>query len=168
MKLYLDGVACTGKTSIIKKLKRDGYSVGLLDFYEFRVENGPDCDSFYPSWYSSREKLYDVVDRSPLSPVLYRVIHNKDAEFSSIIPLLKPVDGTILVFTTAPGQEQHVVDAMKARNNGIDVLEVDYVKRQNKIFKEFIQHFNLPSIEVGYKDGIFQPPQIESVVKFLE
>lgn len=149
--VYLDGVACVGKTSLLRQLQQEGYNTGFLDFCEFRAEIGPGHDELYPVWYSQRSHQFAVIDRSPVANILYKVVYDETLLIENVVNTLH-VDGKLIVFLTRPGEESLVVEAMRRRANGIDTLSIAYVKRQNEIFRAFAEHTGATIVEIGFNE----------------
>lgn len=151
-RIFIEGVACVGKTALLKTLKEQGHSVGFLDFCEFRQECGTSRDHEYPNWYKERVGQYSIVDRSPYSSFIYQVVWDPSLVLEELIKDVK-IDGKYIVFLVRPGDEPHVVEAMRRRDNKIDDLSISYVSRQNEVFKEFVRLTGVQSIEVAFNEN---------------
>lgn len=165
--IYIDGVACTGKTTFLKKLKSDGVSVGLLDYFEFLQNNpllGDLTNSMYSAWLANHHQWYDVIDRSLYSNMLYNFIFKlmgaTDDEYDNIVDCLtkflknlRPLNGDkIYILLVREEQFAAVVENMERRNNGIDVLTIDYVKTQNFVFDLFADCLGLKKVYIDVYD----------------
>lgn len=161
MKVVLEGVACLGKTTISTMIAtRTNNKVALVDYAEFHktTENlkltEKIFDSLYIAWYNKNSMTGHLIDRSPVSNVLYGLIFagSTDEEcedaFRGIKALGLIANMKILVFLPKDGTEETVVDKMMYRNNGIDIWSLEYVEAQKRVFSRFAEYFSLKVLEV--------------------
>jgi|WetSurMetagenome_2_1015567.scaffolds.fasta_scaffold13879_3 hypothetical protein len=179
--IALDGVAATTKTTVINKL-RDTYHVHLNDYKDVgdKLRLCPDDKMLNGLVYLlSRSLDYEhlgsrrrhLFDREPCAALLYHLIHNDrpDKEVEALARMVKFYNlnshWRSLILLTLPGQEQLVVNVMIKRANGLDDYTVDYVKRQNRIFKIWVRIMNYPTYVVDHsKDLARQQEEIQNIL----
>lgn len=161
MFITLEGVACTGKTTLLQRLFRPNCRVHLSDYHEMGIAlglQGGCADALiYTSVRASRFQptreeppLVHYFDRSNFASVAYAHIFRPggfspellraDCERLKAAGVMKPWART-LVLLTKPGQEADLVERMARRNNGLDLVTEDYVRRQNEAFRIWAEVF---------------------------
>ncbi len=171
MKIYIDGVACLGKTSFLletqEKYGKD--TVKLTDFYQFQeIIKLPKelVDSGYNCWFRQQtnedESKTLIIDRSTYSNFIYSMIFKnipledgrkylqqlkESSQDSSNETSHEKLD-VILFIVPKPGQEEMVLELMIKRNNGIDVLSLDYISSQINFFKMAAEVLDMPIFEI--------------------
>lgn len=117
------------------------------------------CQQFNEINNKKSDKIM-VFDRSILDSTLYNLIHyemeNRRSEIEDvqwdgimkrieIYKLMKETlnfdNWTMLLVVPSQNSMKQVVENMKTRNNGIDILSLEYVKVQRQIFMEFYDYF---------------------------
>ncbi|AKN80773.1 hypothetical protein [Diatraea saccharalis granulovirus] len=167
----LDGVACTTKTTILKKLHKDNISqfrVHRVDFKEIsdklKLGADPALDSMlfiaYRSTYQVNKNYKNVFDREPVAGLLYRLIFlNSDEKtiekYCTYIKMMKINRGwKSIILLPIDGQEDIVVNMMLLRNNGIDWLDPEYVRRQTKVYKIWARVMNYDVVYIDFTKNI--------------
>lgn len=148
--LFVEGVACIGKSTVVGKFKNSA----ALDYYD-AVKEEPRLRSMYHStlpcdffnlWQLGR--LRDdvtVADRSPFSTAIYKIVNDYNdefmAEFESLLEgnWFRELAVNIRLLIVLPREKHYdsIVDKMKERNNGIDHYAYEYVERQVKAYELF-------------------------------
>lgn len=167
MKVVLEGVACLGKTTVSTMIAtRTDYKVALVDYAEFHNTTKnlklaeKIFDSLYIAWYNKNSMTGHLIDRSPVSNVLYGLIYagSSDEECEDAFRGIKALgildDLNILVFLPKEGTEQTIVDKMIHRNNGIDLWSLEYVKAQKRVFTHFATYFRLQVLEIDITNNM--------------
>nr|ANY57403.1 hypothetical protein PhopGVgp014 [Phthorimaea operculella granulovirus]QBH65849.1 hypothetical protein PhopGVgp014 [Phthorimaea operculella granulovirus]QBH66109.1 hypothetical protein PhopGVgp014 [Phthorimaea operculella granulovirus]QBH66239.1 hypothetical protein PhopGVgp014 [Phthorimaea operculella granulovirus]QBH66369.1 hypothetical protein PhopGVgp014 [Phthorimaea operculella granulovirus] len=178
----LDGVACTTKSSILARLKHDSkYCVHLIDFKmlsdQLCLGVEPAIDSMiylmFRDHYNNvdREKR-NIFDREPASAMLYRLIF-ANCDDTTVYRYCKMVKSMgvyknwrSLILVPRHGQEEIVVQMMKKRNNGIDWMNVEYVKRQKRVFTIWAEVMDYNIVYIDYEKSLDR--QQDMVVKMVE
>jgi DNA 3'-phosphatase len=163
--LALGGVACTTKTSILKKLaKHYGITVHLTDYkelhdtYEFDHRVGSLLYAAHGCMNTAKHTAdYDTVhvfDRHPMEALVYDTM-NKGIDigdtsriFERTVAMGFAEHWRCVVLRAKPGTEKHIVRMMKKRNNGIDRMDQDYVLEQNTRFGVFANVMKADEYEV--------------------
>lgn len=174
MFIALDGVACTTKSTILERLaKTNQYIVHMVDYKEVSDMFGLGEDfvldgiiyTMYRASFTKHETVdgtKHIFDREPGSSLLYRLIFT-DASIEQITKyckLLKRVKETqstkykSIILIPKCGQEHIVVSMMKVRGNGIDWLDVEYVRRQCKVFTIWAHVMKYKIIYVDYTKNL--------------
>ncbi|QLI62370.1 HZV_115 [Dikerogammarus haemobaphes nudivirus] len=194
--LFIDGVACCLKTSLLKKLNSNNFKCGFLDFTE--------CIELYPKFADKAKStvltfIYthlqiaqvkdvdmDFSDRSPITDLWYFIIfelYNKIKEDEktnqrdTIENYRKFIRSKLVDFIALPDDRDNnkmtklqsllythfftqfptlylipkikhipdIVQQMKIRNNGIDLICEDYVLAQILVFSEIIETYQIPN-----------------------
>lgn len=180
--IALDGVAATTKTTVISKL-RHTYKVHCADYKEVSEKlklcaNDRTLNGLVYILFRSMDHEHlksggrHLFDREPCAALLYHLIHNDrpDQEVEALAHLVKRSGlnshWRSLVLLTRPGQEQAVVDVMVKRANGLDDYTVDYVKRQNRVFRVWACVMNYPTYVVDHsRDLDRQQEEIRLVLR---
>ncbi|QOD39978.1 Maph15 [Matsumuraeses phaseoli granulovirus] len=168
----LDGVACTTKSTILSRLDRDyRYNVHLIDYKEISdqlgLRNDPTLDGIIYLMYRDNYKVpknfcRHVFDREPTSALLYRFVqfNSDDATVRKYCTLVKKMGvnkhWTSIILLPRQGQEDIVVELMKKRNNGIDWLNVEYVKRQCRIFTIWADVMDYDVVYIDYNKNLHE------------
>lgn len=153
MKIALEGTACLGKSSCIDTLAEMGFPVIKGDFgdhiKQFNCLKTKKYSSIiqgaYGIFLNTRSQDNHLHDRSPLANIIYDLIHQvleeqqtEEAAYEDlekIMPLLRPMlrDWFVIVLESSETDE-HLLNRMKKRNNGIDVMSLEYVRLQNNFW----------------------------------
>jgi dUTPase len=107
------------------------------------------------------ESTPKIVDRSPLSDFAYEIVHNsmiknkKDVLniIDTCIPSGSPASiwlRTLKIIIVTPTDIETTLKLMKERNNGIDILTRNYVKKQNLVFSAIAQYFHYEHIKITH------------------
>lgn len=173
--IYLDGVACLGKTTILKKLQREGFIVYFNEYFDIYNKYKPTSQtneiiSTMQSFFEI-EKLNDLYvnphgfgfhDRTHLSTIIYRMIFmrmnhvNYGELFKFFIPkMLKFASEHVVIFMLLQKfddmrYQQQLLKKMKDRNNGLDVFSLDYIEAQQKVFEQIYKC--CPNIIATYRN----------------
>lgn len=147
--LFLDGVACLGKTSVLHELCNQGIPVGLFDFHEYYQEFKKKDYDEYRRWlrHGMEQMKAGIFDRTKYSSNLYDIIHNilnGKLKFEDSLDLIAdvPYVPNTLVFLPMNKNYEPILKRMVARNNGLDVLTTDYVEVQTQVFTAYARtHF---------------------------
>lgn len=178
----LDGVACTTKTTIAKRLgQTPGWVAHLDDYKELSDKFQLDAASGGMLFATYRMQVdaahlrdtnnVHLFDRQPMSALVYKLIHEKaDDEtivraFEACARMGQTKNYASLVLVAKEGTERAVVAAMKRRNNGIDVLTEEYVRQQTKVFCMWAHAFDYPLFYVDYSRSL--DDQQASVTDFI-
>nr|ARX71994.1 dutpase-like protein [Erinnyis ello granulovirus] len=148
MKTYICGTACLFKSTIISNLKSQGYKAKVGDYketcdkYSFlknKVDD-PIMSVIYNAYTILNEKEDAVHDRCVIDAIVYDCLFkNVDvADFSVYMERFKLLNedwlkSNYFLFVVA-GDEAKTLERMIKRNNGIDLMTIDYVKKQNMYF----------------------------------
>lgn len=168
MRIALDGVACLGKTSALQIVEKEfNKSVSFVDYHDYLKIIGQETPSgtkrsglitalAYTVFNLLGQRGGEYVDRSPVSSILYQIVFMPEEERDEALAdafdiftcanLLRDIQ--IVCLLPAPGTEKHVVELMRKRGNGIDVLTEEYVRAQTFVFRKFVEHFQLSYFEI--------------------
>lgn len=162
--IFLEGVACIGKTSLLRRLASQ-YTVGFHDYAEYRELTGGDPGKNYTSWHADKTKLIErgFIDRSPYANDLYTLVYDvlnnkckKPDDFDErlrAIPVTKYPNEMTIIFLPANEESYPVmVENMKKRANGIDRLDIEYVRAQTIVFREYAVYNNLFVVYIDFSD----------------
>ncbi|CAK1579814.1 unnamed protein product [Parnassius mnemosyne] len=184
--IALEGLACTFKTTLLKRFAATNkkVTVHLSDFAEVIQELDLQNKKTAPLIYTAARVAemakcsagVHIFDRVAITSVLYTHIFNEDdddARHDSILADCASLKksglmadwGRTLIMLTKPGQEDELVENMRKRGNGLDWLSVEYVRRQNQVFKIFAEQFGLPVYELDLAKS--WTDQQDEIVKFL-
>ncbi|AUV65330.1 NRK1 [Alphabaculovirus myunipunctae] len=163
--IALGGVACTTKTSILKKFsKHYGIKVHLSDYkelhdtYEFDHRVGSLLYAAY-NVMSNAKYLTDyntmhMFDRHPMEALVYESI-NKEMSVEDTRRALQDCVKMgffkyykCVVMRAKPHTEKQIVRMMKKRNNRIDRLDEDYVRQQDERFAVFAEVVSADEYEI--------------------
>ena len=158
--IYLDGIACVGKTSVLRLLHEDGYPVAIGDYFEdgnkypvFANKAGISrIEVAYSLYCCVKINDHTIHDRSPLSSLFYQLVFavmngnmsNKDIEdFCQQLPNeMWSYWGGRRYIILLDEDFSSVLTRMKRRGNGIDILSTNYVQAQKLIFSIVARHLN--------------------------
>lgn len=166
MKYFIDGTCCLFKTSTLLKLKSEGVPVIMGDYYEHSIgeplllnkSKDPVTDLIYQAFVSSHLKEDHVHDRLPFSNICYALIFaviNKEKTMEDVKSYFKLMKGleifpptwrSLILVSSDP---HAVLEQMKVRANGIDVLNINYVKIQDLVFECFAAEFDMPILKIN-------------------
>lgn len=163
--VYLDGVCCLGKTTLLKELEKEGYTVAFTDYCEFKEKFEQFLNignPFYTQWHRIKSLGMQYVDRSPLANLLYACIFaNEPPElFDELLSNLE-VSENIVVMLPMPSSFHRLLEKMIERNNGIDILDISYIQKQYDVFQKFATKFNLKTFVIDYNE------ELDSQFKFV-
>ncbi|AUF81621.1 nicotinamide riboside kinase 1 [Malacosoma neustria nucleopolyhedrovirus] len=175
-KMSLDGVACTTKTTILKRIMEDladsdRIRVHLSDYKEASdilqmnprepVLNGMS----YIIYRLNMGEQYDstkihLCDRQPASAMIYYMIFNNydDEKVIEYFTWMKrnrltEVWKSIILLPKA-GQEKLVKNMMVKRANGVDVCTEKYVSDQRRVFELWAKIMNYPVVEIDFEQPL--------------
>ena len=172
--LYLCGICCVGKSTVLHELSQE-YDIQpeYTDYFELSLQNpefkskhqDPEVQIIYTinQVLKSTISIPKIFDRSPISDLLYSLVFEEKAKleagknkleamlewelFRSTCEKYKTL--YILIDDDDKGAEDDILQKMKNRNNGLDVLDRDYITAQRTIFSTISQH--IPSYEALIK-----------------
>lgn len=136
-KIYLDGVACLGKSTLLEKLRNEKYKVNFCEFYSFNkkievLNVGEESVGFHDRC-SFSSPIYDMIfDR--MNKINYSLKFNQWIEYFR--EFSEKNKWIFLVLKDLEDQYNNVVSMMIERDNGLDIQTKQYVMAQNFIFKE--------------------------------
>ncbi|ANF29753.1 ORF-105 [Catopsilia pomona nucleopolyhedrovirus] len=148
MKIYICGTACLFKSTIISRLHAQGFKTKAGDYkeacnkYSFLSNKAADqvMTTIYNAYVILNEEEGAVHDRSVIDTIVYDCLfRNVPADkFITYIEKFKILNekwlqSNYFIFVVA-GDEAKTLERMIKRNNGIDMLTIDYVKKQNMYF----------------------------------
>lgn len=172
--LVLEGTSGCGKTTILKLLEQNGRIIGYYDYCEDLQTGDSDVvmkSTNYMFLYGLRKlctqlehmKTFPnkqfVYDRSFLASYCYSIIfdsskwvYNVDSGVEELVDFKLPKEillymkklGDIIIFIA--GDPEYTLQLMNKRANGIDILTVDYILRQNIIFTRLADLLGAPKI----------------------
>ena len=174
MFIALDGVACTTKSTILNRLaKTNKYTVHMVDYKEvsdlLNLGEDPVLDGMIYTMYRASFTKHETVDgtkhifdREPASALLYRMIFadsntEQITRYCELLKRVKEAQSTkyeSIILMPKCGQEHIVVGMMTKRGNGIDWLDVEYVRRQCKVFTIWAQVMNYKIMYVDYTKNL--------------
>nr|QGX02317.1 pnk [Mamestra configurata nucleopolyhedrovirus A] len=183
--LALGGVACTTKTTILKKLgKREGITVHFTDYKELHDKYQFDHRVGSLLYAAHRFKDYErlngmncgvhVFDRHPMEALVYETA-NKNISLDDTETIMRQcVDmgfmqhWKCLVIRIKPHTESHIVRMMRKRNNGIDRVDATYVTEQNARFGVFAKVVGADEYDIDCSGNIGeQQGEIERYIMSL-
>lgn len=156
--VFLDGTACCGKSTILRKLHAEGYAVVIGDYYEHCQENAlwrqktqsRHLDLMYNAYTFTRVRLGAAHDRSPLSNCAYAYIFAlmdgslTESSFADELIRIPPDFWSFyqdcLYVIVIDRNEEEVVARMIQRNNGLDVCSKQYVYCQAVVFEHLAMY----------------------------
>lgn len=178
----LDGVACTTKTTMLKKMAHK-MIVHFDDYHEksvaFNWERTNGTGFIYTAVrFASLQKELDMgdvhlFDRNPLSSLWYAHVFAPEFDEKTLVDectnfkrtKLHEIWKNTIILLVKDGQEDMVVEKMKVRGNGIDVLTREYVIRQNIVFRVVAREFNYTTFVIDYTAPLTD--QQENVIAFI-
>lgn len=152
MKAYICGTACLFKSSIVSILRDRGYSAKVGDFKEAcdefpflrgkgqGDEDGIILGNIYNAYTLLSEIDGAVHDRSVLDGIIYDCMFRKIdmPVFTRHISNFKRMNERWLMenyfMFLLSGDDEGTLERMLRRNNGIDIMTLDYVEQQNRYF----------------------------------
>lgn len=159
-RIYFEGVACLGKTTLLKKIQTiPGFEDDVLftDYFEFCEKTGnvlhtvntKEKFSIFNTWYNKllNNSSAKFIDRSPLSGSFYRWINGdySDEYIERALHLYETTgifEGHLyVVFLPMEGTETYILENMKRRNNGIDMYTLVRTYRYQSISNRGISNF---------------------------
>lgn len=148
MKSYICGTACLFKSTIVSRLKSQGYKARVGDYkeacdkYSFLKNKAKDhvMTTIYNSYTILNEKDGAVHDRCVIDAIVYDCLFQNVPlkEFTAYMEKFKFLNAEWLksnyfIFLIA-GDASKTLNRMLQRNNGIDLMTIDYVNKQNEYF----------------------------------
>lgn len=157
--IFLDGTACCGKTTLLKKLPNKEYIFPVFnDFHEQVVkhpkhlfkhtvpEQGYHAHLYETLEFATKKDGIKVYDRSPFATFIYSHYFSGTPINWDEMPKECPLNIIIIIDSDV----KSVCERMKKRNNGIDVLNEDYVKWQNKMFTLLAKKYDFNLIDLSF------------------
>ncbi|KAL1516083.1 hypothetical protein ABEB36_000007 [Hypothenemus hampei] len=166
----LDGVACVGKTSILKKFKESGLQVSLGDFAQYQEEdprfiekkNNIFIDLVYQSFLFCKVVDGAIHNHCPITNALYCLIlrYSDNYKYETKCEITDELNwfcekllqtnfrnkwNVLIVLSKDPAK---TLDKMKQRKHNLDVLDINYVHAQNFVFKYFAAKMKFPTVKV--------------------
>ncbi|EZG43553.1 hypothetical protein GNI_167180 [Gregarina niphandrodes] len=148
----VDGTACVGKSTLLSRMKEEGFAVVVGDYAEdcgrYPLFRGKAQDKFlelaYFSYQWGKLQPNHVHDRGPLSALAYALIVDVMAgertleEARRVIRetpagVWAPLSGIRTIILLEDDAEEAVA-RMRRRANGIDTMSTRYVMVQNEVF----------------------------------
>jgi DNA 3'-phosphatase len=181
----LGGVACTTKTTILKRIN-EMYNKNIIvhledykelnDKYQFDRRVGSLLYAGYRCKNNEQYK-YDfdnvhIFDRQPMESLIYATIKDNINETDSlnIFESSRKMDfhsnWISFILTTAENTENILVKKMKKRDNKLDDYTVHYVKEQNKKYKLWNRVFKDEEIVIDWRQDIIQ--QQNNIIKAID
>ncbi|AXS67767.1 Nrk1 [Cryptophlebia peltastica nucleopolyhedrovirus] len=179
----LGGVACTTKTTILKRLEDripharvhlEDYKE-LHDKYNYPSNVGGMLFAAYRSksaeTYKRDHSRFHIFDRQPMEALVYSAVFQDMPEQESeqafeICKNMGLCDGwKSLILRVKQGSENEIVKMMKKRNNGLDIHEADYVTKQNEKFDCWRRVMNYDEIIVDTKVSLDE--QQEEIINYI-
>ncbi|EZG42839.1 putative DUTPase, partial [Gregarina niphandrodes] len=160
----IDGTACLGKTSVLRRISLQYPKVVIGDFAEdvrlypvFKDKNTDGAiDIAYTIFQLSKLQAGSIHDRGPLSALTYSLIFSiiegrrsmqqtEDliAQFPKEMWEIPKRMQTIIVLEDDP---QSCLERMRLRNNGLDIMTMEYVRVQNEVFKLIASRINAKTL----------------------
>nr|ANS71022.1 hypothetical protein [Lymantria dispar multiple nucleopolyhedrovirus] len=182
--LALSGVACTTKSTILKRINGTHNIVShLSDFKELHDQFDLLFDVYLGQLlYTAHRCQNDVrqvqerpesvhlFDRMPTESIVYATMDRSHDECRRVYAKYEQMDlhrdWRSVVLTAAPGSESIVVEAMKRRNNGIDQMTEEYVIKQTERFKLWAEVIKAPIVEIDWRLDI--ETQQKAVMAIIE
>ncbi|AGR56854.1 nrk1 [Hemileuca sp. nucleopolyhedrovirus] len=169
--LALGGVACTTKTTLLKKLKTFNNVVVHLDDlkeihnrYNFDRRIGELLFAAYRTKdtgsYMRDYKNVHIFDRQPVESVVYSVIYQKmtDDESLKAIEVCKKMglcdNWMSFVFVPADNSQDTLLLKMKQRANQLDMETIEYIEQQTKYFHIWSNVMGFEEITVDWNADI--------------
>jgi hypothetical protein len=183
VRIALGGVAGLTKTTLLKniKIRQPHYEVHMSDYKEFFDQFHPDPivgNLLYVAWRKENglQTGLHYYDRLALEGVIYNIIRYEVRDevrirriFQTCKELLVSENWQSLVLIPTKGSENAVVEMMKRRNNGIDIMTLDYVNRQTELFKMWAEEFQFPTFEIDVRADIEkQHVQLEEILENMK
>lgn len=180
--IYFEGVACMGKTTLLRRLDAALYSVGLFDYAEYKsLESDAGNHEDYNIWHSKKKQEIHrgFVDRSPFSNVLYSFVYELldndmvkppgfDERLRAVPNVKNPFEMTIIFLPANEESYESIVTNMEKRANGIDRLDVKYVEAQTIVFGDYAKFNNLAIVyldfNIPYDDYVNQYNNLYSLM----
>lgn len=159
--IYLDGVACMGKKTLLRKLDSELYSVKLFDYADFkafmsRTQIHTEKENTYSMWHTP-DIDRGFVNRSPYSAKLYKLVYElldnntiKPDGFDERLHAIQASHMTVIFLPTNEESYPHIVEKMKRRANGIDRINIEYVRAQTIVFTEYARFNNLLIVYIDF------------------
>ncbi|AKR14204.1 dUTPase [Dasychira pudibunda nucleopolyhedrovirus] len=170
MKSFICGTACLFKSTIILRLKSQGYKAKVGDYKEacdkYAFLKNKACDPVLTTIYNAYTVLNEeegaVHDRCVIDAIVYDCLlkNMPTDEFCAYIEKFKMLNekwltSNYFIFLVA-GNAAQTLDRMLKRNNGIDEMTIEYVEKQNTYFalaarllkKELVTIFEFNDMEV--------------------
>lgn len=161
--IYFEGVACLGKTTLLKRLDSALYSVGLFDFAEYKEVTGSTDHVEYKLWHAKKKQEIHrgFVDRSPHSNNLYSFVYELldndlvkppgfDERLRAVPNVRHPFEMTVIFLPANKESYEPIVKNMERRANGIDRLDVKYVEAQTIVFGDYAKFNNLVVVYLDF------------------
>lgn len=170
--VFLDGVSCTYKTTVMERLQKEGYPCIVGDFSE-HVRKYPSLlkqmadrpmSLVYLALLFLEHRTQHIIDRCWFANVVYSIVNHYPLDKVTSVceqlyaelppPIIESLRDmkVLIILEKSPAAN---VQRMKKRASEIDsTLPIDYVLKQNRVFKYFADVFDW---RIEYCND-FEPP----------
>lgn len=164
--IFIEGTTAIGKTTVLKQVAQLYDVVHFTDYYELTREYPWTLRRSEDTGIGAATVLLEtsrflksgpsIFDRSPLSSIIFGKIFHKYSsdgdlnmsrgEISELVDLCRTIVSAynlkdkIKIFLES--DEELLVHRMYRRQNGIDILDVKYVRLQNRIYRKLAKAFD--------------------------
>lgn len=179
VQIFLEGVACLGKTSYLRRLRAiSEWPVYEGDYKEYLDTTGMDPGELSRSLnvVSFIDKGEGIYDRSPFATAYYNIVYDQNdlGEDERIAKLgeemVKFQNGRRWIIMMIPdGSVDYadIVNKMLKRNNGLDWISQEYVRRQVNVANKLVKMCpELLCIRVGTRYGEWHS-QMDNLIRSL-
>ena len=134
----------------------------FMSLYKFKPLSAANSVLF-SIWRFNEIKTYDknlnhVCDREPISGYIYQLVFSDatldeiEEHFIKFKDLNLNNDWFSFILVIKEGAEDEALEKMIKRNNGIDIIDIKYIKRQNEIFRLWAKIMGYPIFEVDFSN----------------
>lgn len=182
--IFLEGIACLGKTTVLKRMEAEGFRVYYNEFgdvvnkYKMNMKDpmvvATMQDFFQYGKWNDMQKRPGIHDRSHVSAYIYRLIFmrmqglNYAALYNIILPKIRKfAKDNYLVYVYIDmknNTKENLLKTMIARSNGIDDMDLKYIEAQNSVFDQVRR--DCPELitfkrdvvdgKINFNDGLFE------------
>lgn len=114
-----------------------------------------------------------IYDRSAFSVLIYQIIGKfLETNYLEIFNQIKELNlinenDKFLIILPLEKNYNTILQIMTKRNNGLDDLSIDYVKNQHKVFLEFANFFNFPTVIINHLEPEHSIEKIQNTCIYL-